>query len=180
MPTPCWSHHWSFPDFSLCSCFSGPFLFIKSNSNLCLFHSSCQILPCITFTYASVSSPLLDTLQVELRTGIWLMLVFLRAPSIVSLYNKYCTVARFRKCLSSCRGEQSEGDHQVEAFQNHACVARAWVRCVTSALEKSPLISTHKSLWWTLLHTHLTWPSSSTSFNISSALFYFLLLPFLL
>lgn len=52
---------------------------------------------------------------------------------MVNLYNKYCIVARFGKCLSSCRGEQSEGDHQVEAFQNHTCVARVWVRCVTSA-----------------------------------------------
>lgn len=79
----------------------------------------------MTVTYAPVLFPLLDTLRVGRRTEIWLIFVFLRALSMVSLHNQYCIVARRMTCLSSCGGEQSEGDCQVEASQNLHCVAGA-------------------------------------------------------
>lgn len=80
---------------------------------------------------------------------------------------------------SSWGGWQSEGDRQLEVSQSLHHVSRAWMRWVTSVWKGYLwfLFTSGSSELW--LHTHLTRPSSVTSLNISSALFYFLHLPFL-
>lgn len=178
MPSPSWHHPWL---FSCCSgpfsCCSGPFSFLNFHSKWC-----CLVLVrfyhVLLFFMHPFLSPLLDTLGIGLGTGVWLIIASLWAPSIVTcaidiaLWLMY-EVSAFLWRLTTWRWPS------VVGLPESPLCAGAWIRWVTSVWKGYLwflFTSASGELW---LHTHLTQPSFVTSLNISSALLYFLLLPFL-
>lgn len=162
-----------------CLCCSGPFPFLNPHSKSCLFHSSFPIPPFITVMYAPVLSPLLDTLSIGLRTEVWLIFASVRALSIVT-YTIH--TAQWLDVWNLCLPAEAN-DLKVTISWRSPRVSTVWPE-----LGWEGLTSIWKGYLWFLftsgsgelwLHTHLTRPSFVTSLNISSALFCFLLLPFL-
>ena len=137
--------------FPSCLCCSGPFPFLNFHSKSCLFHSSFQILPFTIVMYAPVLSPLLDPLSVGLRMEVWLIFASVRAQSIAA----YTThIAQWLHVWDLCL--------PVEANTLKVTISRRSglpesPLCGQSLdekgdlnLERLPLISVHKWLWWTL------------------------------
>lgn len=175
MPSPPWGHLWPFSYCSPLAQLSGSFPFFNSYSNVFLFHNSYQSLPCITVIYVPVLSPLLGMMRVRIKTEIWLISC-LRAPSRVTAT---ISTAQWLDVCNLCLPVEATTLlwPSVGGLQE----SPLWGQCLDEGHEPQSgnWTSVHKWLCWLWPHTHLTFLFSVSSLNVSSALFYFPLLPFL-